>query len=633
MRSKNSVFVGTTTPVAILGNLKLSLFLWTLCSCRLLFGQSDSIAPRPAVDSAQNISLKLQMFVADDPNALHDLDTLNSVLPKSPAFDRALPNGYTLKPINLIKYLHDRILTNGFSNLSSLTAFSDNYTFLSPNQAFTEVRTNRWRVLNNSQAGFQDNFDLNLLFAASFRGNTLWNFSYDRNIFKGIYAHEKERSTLFTTGVHHSSSDQKYFINVIYTDERHYKEHNWGIRHDSLLALEEYSIREALPVWTTSPLHESSNRSFSVNVGIRIKKDSTTPFSFFQFHAQYALQDFDYRDESADSLSAIYGRFLIDKVIHYRYEENFFKTALTTHLLNHPSGRLELGPLVELQTNRFPLQSSQNSFYGFKAKYRFEYYKIKFSGQYISGLQDSKIHSKLNAELFLNSLDHWNPILQINYQSLPFPYVLRNISLNDSIGLYTIDPGNTHQDITTKLIMGTKRNELPTFSVAYSKFKKLPFFTKEYFIKTLDAADQWSVQMDYKPEFKKFKYHLSVQYQHLKPDSTGITGLLVGNMLSYEGFWFQKTVYSKVGVLFHLLDFEHDLQFFPVMHWFYLSDKKGKFIYNGGVFMHFTVKDFMLNVDLNNIESFWQKQPQTLVTGYPIHDFTLRLSFAWRFLN
>ena len=601
----------------------------------VIHGQSntDSLGITGQADSSDFKPLQLFQFSAESPEWISACDTAQLFLPPSPAFSRSIPNGYNIKHVLPGDYPHQRLLTNGQNNLSYQNVYPENYKFYLPNQAFTEIRTNRWRVLNNSQAGFQDNFDLNLLFAAAFRRNTLWNISYDRQILKGIYTHEKQRSTLFATGIHHQSPDQKFWINVRYTDERHYKEHNWGITQDSFLSQGQFSVRESVPVNAIAPLTESSHRSIAINAKINLRRDTARAFSVLKFHAQHAWYDYDYNDPEAKLIRGLYGRFYVDSLIHFRLEENYLRSTIMTNLYIGAKHQLIFGPHIEFQTNKFSHNDHSIQKFGMTAQSNYTVNALRIKSQTDIGIAEDKLVFRASSELVSQQVKGWNNSLILSFSHLPIPYVYSTQVLNDSVQLIA---ALTHKFTSSQSAMirfATNKSHWPSFSIAYQRYQHLPYLSSNLEVQSLDQVNRWSIFLDYQPDLGKFNVHLLAGYQHLSPDSSAWTGLLASQSISYEGFWFQKTVYSKVGLKALIAQYNQKLRFLPMFQWFYPGHSDASLVYSTGAFLHFTVQDFRFNIDLDNLESFWRSAPFQLIEQYPIQDFSLKLSISWRFLN
>lgn len=216
-------------------------------------------------DSVAKIPLIVKSFQADQANLQIVVDSNSSFLHTDTDFGRSLNNfnspQFRLSNVNYSM----RIYENGINSMNFRMTGFDNYTFLFPNKPIAEIATHRGKAFANSQAGFQDNFDIHLVFAENFRNRVLWNFSYDRNDYLGIYTNGLQESSLFTTGVQYTGQKDKFHINILYLDERHTIQDNWGIRTDSVFSDPNYSIRESVPVKVTIASTNITERSIGLN--------------------------------------------------------------------------------------------------------------------------------------------------------------------------------------------------------------------------------------------------------------------------------------------------------------------------------------------------------------------------------
>ncbi|MBK9107719.1 MAG: hypothetical protein IPM92_04885 [Saprospiraceae bacterium] len=610
----------------------ICLFQLILCNA---YGQQiiDSLKVS-AVDSIKTVKLSLFSFSAQDPEHLMEIDTQISLLPRLNNWGLALSNAYTIRLENFDQSANSRFYQHGQNSMSNLKAFPENYVFTLPNQAYSEVQTNRWRALSNSQAGFQDNFDISLIFASAFRNNITWNFSYDRQIYKGIYTHEKQRNTLFTTGLNFASKSKSYQTNLVFTTEGHYLEHHWGISSDTFLQISQFSVRESVPVNNLLAFTESSNRNLQSHHLIRLRKDTTLPFSRLQIRSSLGRFESDYTDTDNRPSDSLYFAYNIDSSIRLNIEEDYWTNQLVLNL--YSTSKQQIYGNFQYEWQNFKTGSSDRSRTVFKLGAKHHYLidsKSEVKSELNYWLASNKSYPDLNITGIFKNYKGLSGNLSLYHLQKPIPNVYETIYLNDSIA---ITSGISHSDFSTsgfRLNVKMESPLKPFLRLEFKRYDQYFYLGRNAMISELNDAKLFEIQAGIESNPGIWQLKLEGQYQKMTPDSLGITGWLLESQFGLATTVFKNKVFAKLGLRCNLAGYANKPAYFPLLQLFQTSGESNQTIYSVGAYAHFTVQDFQFKLDLDQIDSFWEKQRKEFIHRYPIYDFMLRMAISWRFLN
>lgn len=608
--------------------------LFQLLICSAYSQQFIDSLKVPTVDSIKAVKLNLQSFSALNPEHLIELDTQNSLLPSLNKMGLALSNAYTIRLENFDHSANKRFYQHGQNSMANLKAYPENYIFILPNQAYSEVQTNRWRALSNSQAGFQDNFDIHLLFASAFRKNITWNFSYDRQIYKGIYTHEKQRNTLFTTGLNYASKSRVYQTNLVFTVEGHYLEHNWGISSDTFLRISQFSVRESVPVNNSLAFTESSNRILQSHHFIRLRKDTTLPFSKLQIRSSLARFDSDYTDKDNRQSDSLYFSFNIDSSIHFNIEEDYWTNQLVFNLFSSRKQQIFGNFQHEWQNFKTGQSGRSRSVYKLGAKYQYILdSKINLISEFNFSLASNNSYPEINISGNYQHKKGISGILNLYHIRKPIPSLYETIFLNDSVA---ITSRITHSDYTTsgfQLMLKLEARLKPYFVMAYKHYDRYFYLGRNANISEHNAANLFDLRAGIELNPGIWNLILQGHYQKMSPDSLGLTGWLLESQMGIATTLFKNKVFTKLGIKCNAADYSGKPGYFPLLQWFQATGEESPIIYSVGAYAHFAVQDFQFKLDLDQIDSFWDKKGKELIYRYPIYDFMLRMAISWRFLN
>lgn len=615
--------------------IALILILLVTC-CPNLFAQTESDSLQQLrFDSLARIPLLIYRFQADLVEARIQVDS-NSSLLRQNEFNEINLNNFNSPQLHLSNYRHsDKLYDHGINSMNfSMTGF-DNYSFISPNKPYAEIATHRGRAFSNSQATFSDNIDIHLIFAENFRNKLLWNFSYDKDNFKGIYANSRQKNSLFTTGVQYTGKTDKFHLNVLYLDERHTIENNWGISSDTIFNNPNYDIRESVPVNNTIALTTSYDRSIGVNTDfpINIHSDIFHPVVYFKtFYTDYSYR---YTDSGIDSIKQSTQPFHIDS--------SNLNNLLTQKIWTHSAGiRLFANSKMETKIGfRYEYQSYDHDTFPLNRNV----YQFEASGKYNINT-NFDLNAKLALKHFQESLspdlriglnigNQTNIYGQINafITSDPIPYIYRKLIINKKFFWQNDFQNNFIRETGISFTLNTEKWIHSSIHVSWSELSNFIFLNSFSFPISQDGIQKLNIGINLPIRFKWITLNSQFNYHSLNPDPSHFTGWNSNHQLSFNRSLFKKVVNAELGASLKLYDYKYKYNFNPVIQLFYPSDLPNKMIYSLGVFMHFKVSDFQLLLDLDNIDSFWIKNRPSLVEKYPFYDFYLNFGLQWTFLN
>lgn len=588
--------------------------------------EKTPLQPRPI--------LQLLRFPATDPRTDELLDTSQHLLEvrRSPAL--AVNNAYSPAFTLFDLAPDDRLFFHGFNTARDGKPGTRTYNFLRPNQALTEISTNRWRALGNSQAGFQDNFDLRLLFASNFRHGLLWNFSYDREIYKGIYTHGKQRNTAFTTGLHFGAPGSKVSFNLLFSEIGRYREDNWGISSDTLLQQPQYSVREAVPVKNDLALTESNERSLGLNIHYNPSGQDVQQTPLLSFYAHLTSFKLKYGDAYITGDSILYGIYAIDSAIAMDFRQELWTMGLKARMFERHNHRLSANLNYENQFDLWGIPSERRQAIALGMEYAatpFPEWQLRTSGRLsVSG---NKVYPSFKATADGSWMKKIGVRATLEYVDRPPPTLYRMFVLNDSIPFQVSNEMENIRTLDGSLILNFERTLRPGVRFHYRHYNRYHYLNANAQTASNDGSALVEVAASVKPALGPVDLGLEIQYRSMAPDSLGISGWSASGNVAFRWLFINGKGKSRIGLKATAAQYDQMLAFFPLLQQFHGTGVPGKFAYSAGAFAHFEIQGFRFNLDFENMESLWTSTRPMLVRSYPFYDFSLHMNIIWRFLN
>lgn len=587
-------------------------------------------------DSIQKIPLSIKVFKAFQSEIKTNIDTNNILLFNQNEGDYILRLNNYFSPIYFPgnDIWGKRIYDHGIHSLRFNTSDLESFQFILPTKAISEISTHRGRSFTNSQSSFQDNFDLNLMFASPFKNNVLWNFSYDRQIYKGIYSHGKQKNTLFTTGVHYTNSKETFQANVLFLDERHFSEDNWGIISDSVFSDANYKIRESVPVRNNRAETNLFERSIGLNLNYNPKKQFLIFNPSLKYQLAYSLYSYNHTDPETDSLNSFYRAFVIDSFVNNLLSQKFWSQSMILNLILNDSFYAGIGVRYEhtildhdtLQNLRNSIQldilTRMQIFRKFNLDSRFSLLVHKGTITPDASIKAAIIKNPqlaLKAELF--------------YNAHPIPYLFSKLVLNKKYfwdhsynSIYSKEIGikahlEIHKLLPSKLYFGI------------SRISNLPYFDSLSLPQTSESINKYGASITIPFKWKWLMLQNQFHYEFYSPDVIHLNGWHSKHQIGLHKTLFKKVVNANLGAVLRLYQYDYKLNFNPIIQSFYTSNTRNELISSVGIFMNFKISEFNFTIDVEHLDSFWKTNRPSVISNYPIYDFFFRMGITWRFLN
>lgn len=587
------------------------------------------------LDSLSRIPLIIKSFRADKVLLKTEVDSAQSLLPSIVEQGIHL-NNYFSPQFHVSNYKSNkRIYDHGINSLDFMNSGFDDYTFQLPTKPFAEISLHRGRAFSNSQAGFSDNFDLHLIFAENFRNRLLWNFSYDKESYLGIYENGRQKNTLFKTGVQYTGKQDKFHLNVVFIDQRHRILNNWGITSDSILTDPNYSVRESAPVNIKSAFTNTDEKSIGFNIDFPILSHSEKLKPILCLKSFFTDYSFYYNDPKVNASQAIYKSFWINSfAIDHKLYQRIWTNSIGFKLINTNTIDANLGARYEHVIFEHDTLESKIDVFQLEASgiYRINENMvldgsirlIQFKATYAPDL-------KFNFKL-LNS-KYANLNLSAFHNAEPIPYVYRYLVLNKSYHWQNLFDQEFIKETGFAITINAPKISNAELGISWSNYSNFIYLDTLSYPVTASQISKINIHCNLPITFSRLKFNSQFNYEVFSPDPGHFTGWNSNHQLSVRLSIFKKVVDAEIGATLKLYDYKHKLNFNPIVQLFHASEIPNELIYSAGMFMHFKVSDFQFLIDMDNLDSFWVKKRPSLVNSYPFYDFFFKFGLQWKFLN
>lgn len=585
------------------------------------------------VDSSPFLKTQILYFKAEDPDVAENFDTNSSLLVKEPIVGVQLNNFYPIYANHFDESASGQFYSYGQNAVIKGKSYFRNYTFYSPNKSLSEIELNRGRAILNSQKGFQDNFDLHLLFASRFKGNVLWNFSYDRSIHSGIYSNENQRHTLFRTGIHFNAFKEKLRANIIYLDTRYSHFNNWGIESDSVLYVDQFSVREAVPVRNSSSETEGFTRSIGLNAIYKFSKEKKTYFSKVKWQSILSRYSFAFNESNAIDYPHLYGYFLIDTLLSHHITEDRWENSIGLNFVENHFHTLDL--MMSYTSINSALSSVDRYINHFQVE-------ANYSKPLVKGIvhANGKLHfikealyPELNISMSSPLSASLNFEAQAFYHHRPLPYIYTDLHINEQALWSGIELEKEYNIKGFKLHLEKMMGTPMSFRGTYQYYNNYIYLDESAYPISVQGISDFRLSFDTELKYKRLGYNFHLKYRYNQIDPYGWNGFSSTHEVRLSSFLFKKVVRSEFGIRFHIQEHKRRMNYNPLLQLFTASDTPGKSFYNLASFFNFHVQDFKFSLNLTNMESMWEKEIPFITDHYPYYDFMLSMGISWKFVN
>jgi hypothetical protein len=587
------------------------------------------------IDSLNRLSLVIHSFYADNSLLQSELDTNKLLITDHEEAAITLNNFYSPSFHLPGRRIKKHIYTDGINSMHYSTRSFDHFQFFNPNKTLAEIALHRVRAFSNSQAGFQDNFDIHLLFARQFRNRVLWNFSYDKDNYKGIYLHDRKKNSLFTTGIHYKSITDRFHLNLIFRDERHTYENNWGVVSDTFLLNSNFSIRESVPVNSVSAGTILFTKTIGGNLDFPLSSATTgfAPHVFIKsFYTNYC---YEYSDNDTRHSEHLYRNYWIDSAsIKNRLNQKKWTNSFKLNVFPRNQFEAEIGFRSEYTQMDHDTLGHNLFVYNIESHLAYEpNSSIKLSAHGNLTRFEDQLSSSAFATIRYDNMDLISCEFKLFTEAFPIPYIYRKLVLNKTL-IWQADYSNEFTRETGLSTSLRLHKYLPLeLQASISEFSNFIYFDSLSLPRSMDNIRNVGLKIILPIDFGKLRLDSKFNYDFYNPDQMGITGWNSTHNLSIHTSLFKKVIDARMGLRMKLYNFNNTFRYNPVLTSYQQSDLPNSFIYSAGMFFHFKISDFSLLLDFDNIDSFWLKKRPTLVHSYPLYDFYFSLGIHWRFLN
>lgn len=502
-------------------------------------------------------------------------------------------------------------------------------------KAYSEVIVSQGMYPSSSTSSLIDNLTVDAMLAASFRNNIHVNLFYNRINHKGIY--QSGRNLLSSLGaiLQWYNKKQTLGINFVLVSNSDALQHNNGIKSDSFLILDQYRIRESVPVNSTSATTNHTIRQYGTHGFYKtpLKWGAFRPA--FNFMVAYKELLHEFMDANSRSSLPAYGSlFALDTTgISATYKQyswlgmggiKFFDSQVTS--LNGNFGFDYNHLLIDtVEKNIFRVRFNADG-------------KIKVSGfelfahtQWIGndtrlanlhwvGINSAiKGFGKLTAKVeWESATPSWQQLYLIANKREIWNHDFKNVLKNT----YSFD-------------FEPKNSFLPKLEVKFALVDQLIYMdVSKQFTQDNRILKHLHIRVQENLTLKRWNSHHELNLHHLSPDPAGWTGWYTYHDLSYKASFFKRATHATFGVNAQIYDptqlfgfHSLTLQYYP-LRTFSIQTKPLV-----GAFMVFKVDDFTARIQFEQLDAFWDKKRISFVEGYPMYDFALRVSIQWKFIN
>lgn len=588
------------------------------------------------LDSINKIKLEIIQFDAVNAFEIRSIDSFTSYLVQ----DKNL-NGIQLNTPNPARFWNPtqayghRLWDHSLHGLRFENQAIENYRFTSPNKAISEIELQRGRSFTNSQASFQDNYDLHLIFASRFKNQVIWNFSYNRQQNKGIYAFGAQENTLFNTGIFYKNPKESFTSSLVFSDERHGSQDNWGIVNDSNLLDPSYRVRESVPVNNIKASTLQFERAILLNLQYRFTKSDKLINPTISYNGFYSLYAFNYRDSGIPLDTIRYKYFYVDSFSIYNYlHSKLICQKIKLELINHPlfqsafEYQLDFNKLDHDSLNQQKIVTAISFINQLKFK-RLRSINTRLTAIYFDN--NIGLNANISSELIQSN---WlsGQFMAMHTQS-PIPYSYRYLNLNKSYFWEQQYSSPFIKEWAAQLKLSSKGSLNTGFDLKISNYSNYVYFDSTAHPQAASSINKIALQLHLNYSIRKWNTYNQLLFESFKPDPAHLNGWHSDHTISYNQHIFKKIVQSEFGLQFKLYQYDYKFKFNPILQSFYSSNTPNEFIYNLGLFMHFNISDFRLSLYADQLDSFWNEKRPSLVSNYPIYDFYFRFGITWKFQN
>ncbi len=598
----------------------------------------DSLKLSAQKTSDSLLSIPLELIELDlSKNIYKPVDSGERIIKPYDFFgQQTLPNYGS--PIN--SYREEFKLRNFFDNgLRYLDFFFrelEDFSFYRSNKTYVELLISEGAFFANSQSGLVDNLNASAFVSKNFANNLQLNVAYDRINQKGIYNNGRNLLGRLFAGIQGTSSTSRLKYAIQYSNQYFNIQHNGGIENDSLIPLDQYSIREVLEVKSRSAFSNWRYNQYGAWLSYRLKKDSSFVNPSISLAAGYKSFKYYMSDPEYRSPNDLYGSLVILDTLGIlrSYEQYSVPVEAKVDLLESRQWSatvkygLSTNHLINDTIYKYDLNVNQ-----FIADVGWEsnHHQIKF--HWIQKYQQNGRAHHYGVQYKATSINWLSCVVDVGSTS-DFPsWSDQSISVNKH-RLWITRFDNPRKNYLNLNLVGKKRY-LPEIYMEAAQLKNLIYLDSNAVINQYkETINQLNLICKESVSWKWLGVTQSLRWLRYSPDISSWNAWYSKSSIFANLSLAKKSINTKIELSANFLKPDNINRFNPLIGRFYPgsnnSEVLGPFI---GAGLNINISNLNVLAQFDNIDSFWQKDRPQWVDGYPAYDFGFRIQLLWRFFN
>lgn len=598
---------------------------------------STQLAKKNEADSLKAIPLILQRIENNFITTLHD--TNSYVLQGKTFFGLTSLNNYG-SPVNSLRD-QDRMV-EGFDYAYSLQDFMtrdiESVPLYLTNKTYSELLLSESEYFASSQGSLIDNINVGVFLAKNFAKGVHINLTYDRINCKGIYLQSRNLLTRLSAKVAFVNDKSRWSGELSYLNQYDNIEHSGGVLTDSILANDNYQIREAVPVINTQAFRRISGDQINYRMRYRFHHDSSIWKSFIEAGIGYKEYQNNFSDNTShDTLNFMYGTEF------YNFRDSIYSDYSHHIIPGSVSWSFSIAEKIKVQYHGLFEQVFLNQDRSYSADIAVS--NNKFSLEY-RGIKDQTF---LASALFKSQGNNNGYDLGLGYSISK----LKNIELNFSFNQSKIIPGWLYNRFTvknalirnidlkatdqTRFFLGviTKYKFVPSLNFQFQNLKNI-FYLESNFnivqpdqnIRKIDATITEEIGIGKLGLFNTFRLIQS------KPDPAGWSTWYSRHELYFHNKFLGANSNYRIS-LFAEWTKPDNINGFHGLYGMYYPRNKNTKVFGPfpGLDLRAQIADLHVRLEFSNFDSFWRPDRPSLIYGYPRYDFNIRIQLLWKFFH
>ncbi len=525
---------------------------------------------------------------------------------------------------------HYEAYGHGFK--ASLPHYFDfwNFGFVYPNKSLTDINYKQGRSILNSQTTFQNNYHLNLLFAHVFKNNVNFNLKYNKLNHEGIYQNQRQKHSALASGMRYQSKDEKFNLQIMYIWNLSKSEESNGISDDSLLALTNFRIRNSIPVFSAA-LKNIGEQQIGISYQQQFKSGNPLFNLALRLYHKYSEFRYAFTDNAPIGAQHQYRFFLVDSaLLKINYVQDVLTNGIRMDLLQTKTLNLGIDLRYDYVTNDYDTALFHTNVFKFTAYSHLKFLPaIPIQLKYSLFQRSSRTAQMLDASFEYQHRDLGK--LKLGwFLHQYYPTIIEermfvnNIPIRDQNLLMPVAAG-------LEADLASHKKYLPKFQLRYSNYFNFIFYdTAANIQQRLSPMHGIEFEVMYALKWKWIFLQNRAISQNYMPDAFNLNYWFSEHQLGIQLHLFKKVLYLQACAYAQIRDVKKQLFFQSPTGILYPSNNDFHPYMSNGLRFQIRVLSFEAHLDLDHLDSFWNKKRPSIVALYPMFDFYLRLGLRWR---